>query len=205
MSPQGVWTYADRPLMDPDRRVTMNSERLVSTENSLGADFLSEARNQLAASRKLIAHCVGQIEDAQIWHREQDDLNSIGNLLLHLAGNLAQRFEAGIQGEPDRRNRPGEFSERTTIPKAELMNRLDGAIDKAEEILKAFDPTRLMESRPYVTLVGSPEISIQAVIFRTLMHFNGHAQEIVYMTRMLLKDRYQFQNPAGVPKRPAAH
>jgi len=39
-----------------------------------------------------------------------------------------------------------------------------------------------------------------AAIVRTLVHLNGHAQEILYMTRTQLQGRYEFQNPAGAPK-----
>jgi hypothetical protein len=170
------------------------------TGATFGDDFRAEARNQLAASGKLISHCVAQLSDEQIWHRQRDDLNSIGNLLLHLAGNLAQRFGSGINGEPDRRDRPREFTERSAIPKAALMSRLDEAIAAADTILQNFDPASLNELRPYATFAGTVEISVMAVIFRTLVHLNGHAQEILYMTRVKLEGGYEFQNPAGVPK-----
>jgi len=146
---------------------------------TLGEEFLVEARNQLAASGKLIAHCVAQLTDEQVWHRDRDDLNSIGNLLLHLEGNLAQRFGSGLNGEPDRRDRLKEFTERSPIPKRALMSRLVSAIDAADAILNGFDPARLNEPRPYATFAGVVEISVMAVVFRTLVHLNGHAQEIL--------------------------
>lgn len=169
-------------------------------EVRLGGEFLSEARNQLAAGRKLITHCVAQLTDDQVWRRERDDLNSIGNLLLHLAGNLVQRFGSGINGDPDHRDRPREFTERTMIPRAELMSRLDGAMDAADEILKNFNPAKLNEPRLYATFAGKVDVSVLAVVFRTLAHLNGHAQEILYMTRVQLEGRYTFQHPEGVPK-----
>lgn len=175
-----------------------NSDRPV-TDPTLGESFLAEARNQLAASSKLISHCVAQLSDEQIWHRERDDLNCIGNLLLHLTGNLVQRFGSGINGEPDRRDRLKEFTERTRIPKSELMGRFEGAIGAADAILNASGPAILNETRPYATFAGSVEISVMAVVFRTLVHLNGHAQEILYMTRVLREGGYEFQNPAGVP------
>lgn len=171
---------------------------------TLGEDFLVEARNQLAASGKLISHCAAQLSDEQIWHRDRDDLNSVGNLLLHLAGNLTQRFGSGINGEPDRRDRLKEFTERSAIPKEELVSRLESAIGAADAILNGFDPARLNEPRPYATFAGIAEVSVMAVVVRTLVHLNGHAQEILYMTRVLLDGRYEFQNPAGVPKAPAS-
>lgn len=174
----------------------------VDVPSGIGRVFLAEAREQLAASRLLIAHCVAQLSDEQVWHRDRDDLNSIGNLLLHLAGNLTQRFTSNIGGAADQRDRLREFTERTAVPKVELMRRFDESVAQAEALLSAFDPAKLNDPRPYTTLAGPAEISVQAVIFRTLIHLNGHAQEIVYMTRLVLGGGYQFRSPAGVPKRP---
>jgi len=68
-----------------------------------------------------IKHCLGQLTDEQIWRRESDAMNSIGNLILHLCGNLRQWIVAGIGAEKDVRQRPKEFSERGPIPKAECF------------------------------------------------------------------------------------
>jgi hypothetical protein len=179
----------------------MSHESSPETGIAIGHDFITESRNQLEASRKLIAHCVSQLDDGQIWAREHDDLNSIGNLLLHLAGNLTQRFASGIGGEPDRRDRPREFNERSAIPRDELMAGFESAVKVADAILGRLTAAQLNESRLYATLAGNDEISVMAVIFRTLVHLNGHAQEIVFMTRRLLGNSYRFQSPSGVPKR----
>lgn len=80
------------------------------------------------------------------------------------------------------------------------MRRLDEAVAIADRSLDRLNPGNLADRRPYTTHAGSVDISGLAVVFRTLNHLNGHAQEIVYMTRRQLGGRYQFQSPAGVPK-----
>ena len=67
--------------------------------------FVAEARTSLETAFALIRHGVGQLDDEQVWWRPRDGMNSIGNLLLHLAGNLRQRFGSVIGGEPDDRDR----------------------------------------------------------------------------------------------------
>ncbi len=54
-----------------------------------------------------IKHCLGRLKDGQVGHRSQPGLDSTGNLLLHLCGNLRQWIVAGSGGAPDVRNRYG--------------------------------------------------------------------------------------------------
>jgi len=71
-----------------------------------------------------IERCVSQLTPEQIWSRANDASNSIGNLLLHLAGNVRQYLVAGLTHAPDTRDRPKEFLERNRVAKAELLQRL---------------------------------------------------------------------------------
>jgi Protein of unknown function (DUF1572) len=64
-----------------------------------------------------IKHCLGQLTDEQIWWRSHPSLNSIGNLILHLCGNVRQWIVAGLGSAADSRNRSAEFSERGPISK----------------------------------------------------------------------------------------
>jgi hypothetical protein len=170
-------------------------------ETSLGGHFVTEGRLQLDASVSLIRHCLVQLDDAQVWWRPREDMNSIGNLLLHLAGNLTQRFGSVIGGEPDVRDRFGEFTERKAIPKSELRRRFEEAAQQADAILVGLTAERLLETRRYEILAGPTEKSVLGVVLQTLAHLNGHAQEILHLTRTQLGERYVFRQPAGVTPR----
>ena len=167
--------------------------------NALSGVFATESRRQLAASVDLIRHCLGQLSDDEVWDRPRDDMNSIANLLLHLAGNLRQRFGSVIAGEPDDRNRLGEFTERGAIPRAELLGRFEESAAKADAILEKLGPDQLVESRRYMLLAGPEEKSVLGIVLQALTHLNGHAQEILHLTRMQLGDQYAFRQPGGVP------
>src|SRR5438045_338318 len=70
-------------------------------------DALDDAiRDELDAALSRIAHCVNQLSEEQVWHRPPHGLNAIGNLLLHLAGNVKQMIADNLAGAPDTRNRP---------------------------------------------------------------------------------------------------
>ena len=101
------------------------------TTDELATQFGKEAAVELNDALGKIKHCLDQLDDAQIWSRPQASLNSIGNLLLHLEGNLTQWIVGGIGGAEDHRDRPAEFAERGPIPKSNLIRRLEAAVAHA--------------------------------------------------------------------------
>ena len=62
-----------------------------------------------------------QLDDADIWWRGNEATNSIGNLVLHLSGNVRQWIVAGVGGAPDVRDRPAEFARRDGMTRDELV------------------------------------------------------------------------------------
>ena len=54
--------------------------------------------------------CVEPMTVEQIWWRPNDASNSIGNLILHLNGNVTQWIVASFNRDEDKRDRPAEFS-----------------------------------------------------------------------------------------------
>jgi hypothetical protein len=167
--------------------------------SALGTDFVAEARQQLAACAGTIRHCLMQLDDGQIWWRPRAQMNSVGNLVLHLAGNLRQRYLSDIGGEPFDRDRFGEFTERRPIPRDELLQRFDEILGRVDATLIAMPSDRLREHRRYAVTAGTIDGTVQALIFRTLTHLAGHTQEILFMARLQLGEKYVFQSPAGVP------
>jgi Protein of unknown function (DUF1572) len=176
-----------------------HSANQTDVSSVLGTDFLSEARQQLASCASTIRHCLMQLDDGQIWWRPRAEMNSIGNLILHLAGNLRQRYLSDIGGEPFDRDRFGEFTERRLIPRDELLRRFDEILGRVDATLTAMPTDRLLEHRQYAVTAGTIDGTVQELVFRTLTHLAGHTQEILFMSRLQLGERYVFQNPVGVP------
>src|SRR5437660_316028 len=101
------------------------------TADELATAVGTEAASELASALGKIKHCLGQLSDEQVWWRYHPSLNSIGNLILHLCGNVRQWIVAGLGGGADGRDRPAEFSERGSIPRDELLRRLESVVDEA--------------------------------------------------------------------------
>ena len=147
--------------------------------------------DELDAALGRIAHCVGQLSDEQVWARPPAGLNAVGNLLLHLTGNVRQLIASGLGGDPDDRDRPAEFAARDAVPKAELMGRLTAAVARAKAAVAAAPAEELCRTRRVMTFDWT---GLQAVV-RCVAHFRGHTQEIIHMTRTVLGGRYPYAGP----------
>lgn len=158
------------------------------TGDKLAATVGAAASHELESALERIKHCLGQLNDEQIWQRSYPSLNSIGNLILHLCGNLRQWIVAGVGGAPDVRNRPAEFAERGPIPKEALLHSLEGIVEEAKRVLAGVDARQLSEPRR----IQGFDVTGVAAIFDSVSHFRGHTQEIVHMTRLQLGDAYKF-------------
>jgi len=159
------------------------------TADELAAALGSAAGNELTSALARIKHCLGQLTDEQVWWRSRPSLNSIGNLILHLCGNVRQWLVAGLGGAADVRNRPAEFAERGPIPRAELLRQLGAVVDEARAALARQTARQLLDVRP----IQGWQVTGLAAIFDSVPHFRGHAQEIVHMTRVQLGDAYRLQ------------
>jgi hypothetical protein len=161
---------------------------------------LDEANRLLDECAAKIAHCVSQLSDEQVWWRPEQSMNSIGNLILHLSGNLQQWIVSGIGGTRDVRQRPAEFAERGPIPKSVLLDRLTQVVAAAKQTLSAVSPGELHRQR---TIQGYT-ITGWAAVFHSVPHFNGHTQEIICLTRLQLGDAYKFYWQPQTPEQGAS-
>jgi hypothetical protein len=144
--------------------------------------------DELDSALSRIQHCIGQLTDEQTWWRPRADMNSIGNLVLHLTGNVKQLIVSTIGGEPDDRDRPAEFAARDVIPKAVILEKIAGMVDRAKAVIARASEEELCRVRR----VRDSDWSGMQAIVRSVAHFRGHAQEIIHQTREILGDQYRF-------------
>jgi uncharacterized damage-inducible protein DinB len=152
--------------------------------NTVGAQAALEMANALLR----IKHCLNQLSDEQIWWRAAPSLNSIGNLILHLCGNVRQWIIVGLGGGHDTRNRPAEFAEQGPMPRAELLQRLDAVVEEAGSVLRRQQAEQMLRVR---RIQGMDVTGLEA-LFSCVPHFRGHTQEITAMTRLQLREAYRF-------------
>jgi uncharacterized damage-inducible protein DinB len=148
---------------------------------SIESEFVRVATADLEQFCGRIEVCVGKLTPEQVWGRGAENQNAVGNLLLHLSGNVRQWILAGIGGEKNIRIRSQEFSERRRIDPAELVARLKATVEEAEELMRRLSADQLMER---ITVQGYDVTKIEA-IFHVVEHFAGHTFQIIFATKLL--------------------
>ncbi len=144
--------------------------------------FIAKARSLLSEDYlPKIERCLDELSDEQIWWRANSESNSIGNLLLHMAGNARQWIVSSIGNAPDERVRQQEFDERSLIPRAELLSRLRTTIDEADRVLARLDPATLLDHRQ----IQGYDVTVLEAIFHVVEHFSMHTGQIILLTKML--------------------
>jgi uncharacterized damage-inducible protein DinB len=156
---------------------------------SLPDAFLHESRQTLRDAHDTIAHCIRQLDDDQLNWRPFEPANSVANLVLHLCGNLRQWVVSGVGGAPDHRVRSAEFSDRNRHTKADLLDRLAKAVAEVDAVIASTSHDQLTAARR----IQGFDTTVLGGIFHPITHFCGHAQEIIYITRLQLRDKYQFK------------
>src|SRR5215813_5499906 len=146
--------------------------------STIGTAFLKESRALLVGDYlPKIERCVTLLNDEQIWWRANAASNSIGNLLLHLSGNVRQWIVVGLGGAVDERDRDAEFAQRDIIARDELLTHLRETLREAEETLVRFDDERLLDK---FTIQGL-ETSALAAIMHVVEHFSMHTGQIILL------------------------
>ena len=123
--------------------------------------------------------CLDQLTEAEVWQRPNEQSNSIGNLLLHLDGNIRQWVIAGLGGRPDTRRRQAEFDERGPIPKAALLDKLEATMKEVGDTLDALQPETLLAYRDVQTFRESG----LSILVHVVEHFSYHVGQISYIVK----------------------
>jgi uncharacterized damage-inducible protein DinB len=160
-----------------------------TSPNPVSVAFIDHARALLVSEYlPKIERCLERLTDEQLWWRANEESNSIGNLVLHLSGNVRQWLIGGLGGKPDHRERDLEFAERRPVPREVLLGKLRETLDEVDSVLSAFDHSRLLENHK----IQSSEVTALEAIFHVTEHFSMHTGQIVYITKLLTSSDLRF-------------
>src|SRR6476469_2749774 len=146
---------------------------------TLDDDVLTSAADKLTANLDLIETCRTELPPAALWARDSENENAVGNLLLHLEGNVRQWLLSGIGAGPDKRDRPREFSARTGADASVLFAKLRGTVGEAVALIRSLPHQRLRET---VSIQGF-DTTVLSAIFHVVEHFSGHTYQIILLTK----------------------
>jgi uncharacterized damage-inducible protein DinB len=151
------------------------------TDFDAAAAFIDRSRrylrdDYLARSRRALA----KLPPDDLWWRPHESSNSVGNLLLHLAGNARQWIASGVGGRSDVRRREAEFAAQGGLDRAGALGVLEDALGEVDEVLAALDPSTLGELR---TIQGN-RVTVLEAVYHVVEHFSMHTGQILYVVKM---------------------
>jgi hypothetical protein len=154
----------------------------MTTDDSVAQAFLEYSRWKLVDEYwPRLRGCVESLTDEQAWWRSNDASNSVGNIVLHLNGNVRQWLVAPFTGADDHRDRPAEFGQRERIARSVLLDELGATIGEAENVLAALSASDLLRT---LQIQGYTVTGLEAV-YQVVEHFGMHYGQVVFVTKQL--------------------
>jgi uncharacterized damage-inducible protein DinB len=150
--------------------------------------FLEFSTGKLRQLTCRIDTCLGKLNEDQIWARGHENQNAIGNLVLHLAGNVNQWILESFGSVPLRRDRDGEFAARGGFTGAQLTTKLNAIVERATAIVANLTTEQLTAT---YTIQNYPVTGVDAV-YHVVEHFAQHTAQIIFATKMLTSDDLGF-------------
>lgn len=154
-------------------------------EDNITEEFLDQAIYRMDESSRMIKISLEQLTETDVWHRPNKASNSIGNLILHLCGNITQYAIASLGKTEDTREREKEFSINSGPTKAQLWAKLEGTVQQAQTVIKNVSIGELLRKRE----VQGFSLSGIGIIIHVVEHYSYHTGQIAFWTK-LLKDRH---------------
>jgi uncharacterized damage-inducible protein DinB len=156
--------------------------------------FITFSTEKLEQLHGRIQDCISRLTPEQIWTRNSENENAIGNLVLHLSGNVRQWIGSGVAGMADHRQRDAEFDARGGVASAELAERLNATLVEAARIIREVPAHRLTER----ILPQGYEVTVLEAIAHVVEHFSMHTGQIILLTKMLTgQDLAYYQHLRG--------
>ncbi len=170
-------------------------------DNESARAFLAHARFLLAQDYlPRIERCLAALTEADVWWRANPASNSIGNLLLHLAGNARQWIICGVGGAPDVRERDREFAltDDDRPSAVDALARLRATLAEVDDVLARIDSPALLESR---TIQGRAGVAVLEAVFHVVEHFSMHTGQIILLTKLRTgRDLAFYDFSSGAPR-----
>ena len=140
-----------------------------------------------------IERCLDRLSDPDIWWRPNEASNSIGNLILHLCGNVTMWIIGGVGALPFERHRQLEFDERRTFPPRNCDTGFRAVVQQADEVMSAVGRDDLLSRRQ----IQGYDVTVLEAIYHVVEHFGMHTGQII----LLSKARAGRTSNFGFPRR----
>jgi uncharacterized damage-inducible protein DinB len=166
-------------------------------ENIFYKEFIEQSLYRMGHNTVKIKSCVNALDEKEVWFCPNTNLNSVGNLILHLCGNIRQYIISSLGGGTDTRERDVEFSTTGGYGKAELAAKLDDTVTESKSFIEIASHENLLRSR---IVQGMPHTGI-GIIIHVTEHYSYHTGQIIFLTKLLKNIDLGFYSGIDLNKR----
>lgn len=125
--------------------------------------------------------CLHLLSEEEIWYRPNGNSNAMGNLVLHLNGNVRQWIMSAMGGEPDFRQRQLEFDARDSMRRQDLLEILEKLEADLRPVLDTITEEKLIQT---YRVQGFSETGI-AILIHVVEHFSYHVGQMTYFVKAM--------------------
>ncbi|RZU39453.1 DinB family protein [Edaphobacter modestus] len=152
-------------------------------DNEIGALFLRCSSTKLEQMTGFLTSCLNRLSDDQVWKRDGAHENTVGNLILHLCGNMRQWIMHGVGGAADVRLRDKEFSADGGMTVAELIALFEETVRESRSVIDSLAPEKLVEK----TVPQGREVTKLEAIYQVVGHVQQHVGQIILLTKQICR------------------
>jgi len=164
--------------------------------------FLSRSRYWLTKEYPIkLRHCVNALPRGVVWARPNHASNSVGNLLVHLTGNVTEWILGGIGGREITRDRASEFARRAGDDGVALLDNLETVLREVDAVLAGLSEKDLERS----IVIQGRDTTVLSAIYHVVEHFAMHTGQIIFLTKTYAPNKIHFYDDAGGLARPTWH
>ena len=169
-------------------------DRSLQLSMTISAAFIERSRHYLVYEYPTkIERCLEVLPADALWRRANERSNSIGNLLLHVEGNVRQWIVCGVGGAPDHRQRQAEFAALEGGHAHSLFAALKDTLGEAEVVIAALGAEDLVTRR---TIQGR-NVTVLDAVYHVVEHLSLHTGQIILLTKQAAPEGIQFYEDAG--------
>jgi len=143
-------------------------------------NFFESIIRELKRMKRQVEKAIAQLPDEDLYWQPDPESNSIAILMKHMAGNMLSRWTDFLttDGEKPSRNREGEFDEQIRS-RVDLVAFWERGWECALGTIESLTPADLDKT----VHIRSEAHSVPQAIVVQLVHYSGHAAQIVYIAK----------------------
>lgn len=139
----------------------------------------SKDLNRLANEVKTFAN------EKEMWLVKKGISNSVGNLTIHLLGNLNHFIGHFLGNTGYIRNRSFEFSGKD-VSRVQILTEIDETTVMIKKVVTALNDEELIQEYPFQIYTNEPPMTTFAMLVHLSNHLNYHLGQINYYRRLTI-------------------